>query len=380
MQYNKRSRKAQIKLLSLTLFCTIAILILLSCAGSPASTVNTTKQTVVLNDTTYRRHDTLSIIAVGDMMLGSAYPSKSGLPPDDAKSSFKNVSALLKGDIVFGNLEGCFLNDGKSSKCKDTIGNSCFAFRMPERYASIYHDAGFNLLSIANNHVGDFGLKGRKRTVELLDSLNIKYAGLLSQPYTVFQKDSIKYGFCAFAPNENTVSINKLDSARELVAAVKKEVDIMIVSFHGGAEGSKFEHVTRTNEIFYQENRGNVYAFAHAVIDAGADLVLGHGPHVSRAVEVYKNKFIAYSLGNFCTYGMFNLKGPNGIAPLLNIKINKKGDFLFADVTSVKQDKINRLQVDPLHTAFKKIVQLTNLDFPENRLSFSDQRIQVKAD
>jgi hypothetical protein len=153
----------------------------------------------------------------------------------------------------------------------------------------------------------------------------------------------------------------------------------MIVSFHGGAEGSKFEHVTRANEIFYQENRGNVYAFAHAVIDAGADLVLGHGPHVSRAVEVYKNKFIAYSLGNFCTYGMFNLKGPNGIAPLLNIKINKKGDFLFADVTSVKQDKINRLQVDPLHTAFNKIVQLTNLDFPGNRLSFSDQRIQVKA-
>ena len=281
--------------------------------------------------------------------------------------------------MVFGNLEGCFLNDGKSTKCKDTTGNSCFAFRMPERYAAIYRDAGFNLLSIANNHVGDFGLKGRKRTAALLDSLNIKYAGLLSQPYTILEKDSLKYGFCAFAPNENTVSINNIDSAKELVATLKAQVDILIVSFHGGGEGARFEHVKKTNEIFYQENRGNVYAFSHAVIDAGADIVLGHGPHVIRAVEVYKNKFIAYSMGNFCTYGMFNLKGPNGIAPLYNIKLNSKGDFLYADVTSVKQDKIRRLTVDTSHAAFKKVASLTNIDFPGNRLSFADQRIQVKA-
>lgn len=378
----ENSKTAKLKYFAVSSLTLITFLILLSCAGSPGIVAPSAGAKTITSkaDTAAAKKDTISVVAVGDMMLGSAYPSKSGLPPDDAKNSFKNVIQLLKGDIVFGNLEGCFLNQGKSTKCKDTIGNSCFAFRMPERYAALYKDAGFNLLSIANNHVGDFGLKGRKRTAELLDSLNIKYAGLLSQPFTILEKDSIKYGFCAFAPNENTVSINNLDSARELVSAVKKQVDIMIVSFHGGAEGSKFEHVTRSKEIFYQENRGNVYEFAHTVIDAGADLVLGHGPHVVRAVEVYKNKFIAYSMGNFCTYGMFNLKGPNGSAPLFNIKLNSKGDFLYADVTSVKQDKISRLSIDASDAAFKKITSLTNTDFPGHRLSFLNQQIRVKED
>ena len=350
-----------------------AMAILLSCAGNTKSIAQQTEK-----DTLLRNNDTISVVAVGDMMLGSAYPTKANLPSDDARGSFKNVKSFLKGDIVFGNLEGCFLDKGKSTKCKDTTGNSCFAFRMPERYGSIYKDAGFNLLSVANNHVGDFGAAGRKRSSAILDSLDIKYAGLTSKPYTIFEKDSITYAFCAFSPNDHTLSITNIDSARQLVAALKQQANIVIVSFHGGAEGSRFEHITRADEIFYEENRGNVYAFAHAVIDAGADLVLGHGPHVTRAVEVYKNKFIAYSLGNFCTYGMFNLNGPNGTAPILNIKLNGKGDFLYADVVSVKQDKINRLRVDTAHMAFKKIISLTNTDFPSNHLVFSDQSIRLK--
>lgn len=357
----------------------ITAIILMSCAGNSGIVAQQNiVQQIDVDTTAKTKKDTISIVAVGDMMLGSAYPKASGLPPDDAIGSFKQVSSFLKGDIVFGNLEGCFLNGGKSTKCKDTIGNSCFAFRMPERYAAIYKNAGFNLLSVANNHVGDFGLKGRNRTSAILDSLQINYAGLTSHPYTIFEKDSIKYGFCAFAPNDNTVSINNIDSAKQLVSFLKKQVDIVIVSFHGGAEGAKFEHVTRANEIFYEENRGDVYAFSHAVIDAGADIVLGQGPHVTRAVEVYKNKFIAYSLGNFCTYGQFNLSGPNGFAPLLNIKINKQGDFLFADVISVKQSKLTRLTVDSNLTAFKKIVSLTDSDFQGHRLSFDHNRIQLK--
>jgi len=369
----------KLKITGFILLTVITSLILLSCTGSinMAAEQATTKDTK--KDTTLGpKKDTLTITAVGDIMLGSAYPSESNLPADDAVGSFKNVASFLKGDIVFGNLEGCFLNAGKSTKCKDTIGNSCFAFRMPEHYASIYKEAGFNLLSVANNHVGDFGWKGRKRSAAILDSLDIKYAGLTSHPYTIFEKDSVKYGFCAFAPNENTVSINQVDSAKQLVAFLKKQVDIVIVSFHGGSEGAKFEHVPRANEIFYEENRGNVYAFSHAVIDAGADIVLGQGPHITRAVEVYKNKFIAYSLGNFCTYGMFSLKGPNGFAPLVTIRLNGKGDFLYADVVSVKQDKVNRLTLDRNHTAFNKMKTLTDLDFPGHNLTFDGQRIELK--
>ncbi len=330
-------------------------------------------------DTVERKiKDTISIAAVGDIMLGSAFPSVSNLPPDDAVNSFQAVDSLLKGDIVFGNLEGCFLNSGNSNKCKGINPNSCFAFRMPDRYAAIYKKAGFNLLSIANNHVGDFDSRGRKNTARLLDSLQIHYAGQLNKPFEIFEKDSIKYAFCAFAPNENTVSIKDIEGAKELVAKLKGMADIVIVSFHGGGEGARFEHVTRQTEIFYNENRGNVYAFAHAVIDAGADVVLGHGPHVTRAVEVYKNKFIAYSLGNFCTYGMFSLGGPNGFAPLLQLKINAQGDFLYADVVSVKQDKINRLTVDRNNTAFNKIKTLTDADFPGHNLKFENNSIKLK--
>nr|WP_232325483.1 CapA family protein [Pedobacter panaciterrae] len=354
---------------------------MLSCSSTASTTGLTQIQDNIQKDTTAFKKDTISIIAVGDIMLGSAYPDKSNLPKDDAINSFKNVDAFLKGDIVFGNLEGCFLDSGKSTKCKDTTGNSCFAFRMPERYAGIIKNAGFNLLSIANNHVGDFGFKGRKRTTTILDSLNINYAGLQSHPSVIFEKDSIKYAFCAFAPNENTVSINKLDSAKSLVSRLKTQADIVIVSFHGGGEGAKFEHVPKADEIFYEENRGNVYSFAHGVIDAGADVVLGHGPHVTRAVEVYKNKFIAYSLGNFCTYGMFSLKGPNGFAPLLQLKIKSNGDFIFADIISVKQNKVSNLTLDTSYTAFKKIQWLTNTDFPGHQLDFSaNGHIELKKD
>ncbi|WP_442589811.1 CapA family protein [Pedobacter sp. AW31-3R] len=372
------TKKKYPEFVGLSLLGILAIVVLLSCAGNTKSVAQQPGAGTEIDTTFFS--DTISVIAVGDMMLGSAYPSKSNLPKDDARGSFKNVKEFLKGDIVFGNLEGCFLDQGKSTKCKDTTGNSCFAFRMPQRYAAIYKEAGFNLLSVANNHVGDFGLKGRKRTTDILDSLDIKYAGLTAHPYSIFEKDSVKYAFCAFSPNDNTLSINEIDSAVKLVSFLKEQADIVIVSFHGGAEGSKFEHVTRAHEIFYQENRGNVYAFSHAVIDAGADLVLGHGPHVTRAVEVYKNKFIAYSLGNFCTYGMFNLKGPNGSAPILDIKLNGRGDFLYAKVISTRQDKISRLTLDPAETAFKKITALTAADFPGNRLLFADQTIRIKED
>ena len=353
----------------------LTIFIVLSCTNNKAQVV----AAGVKQDTIIRKlKDTISITAVGDIMLGSAFPSKINLPPDDAVNSFQAVDSLLKGDIVFGNLEGCFLDSGNSNKCNGVNPNSCYAFRMPERYAGIYKKAGFNVLSIANNHVGDFDARGRKNTAKILDSLKIHYAGQVNKPFEIFEKDSVKYGFCAFAPNENTVSINKIDSAKALVARLKKQVDIVIVSFHGGGEGARFEHVPRKNEIFYRENRGNVYKFAHAVIDAGADVVLGHGPHVTRAVEVYKNKFIAYSLGNFCTYGMFSLKGNNGIAPLVQLKLNSKGDFLYADVTSIQQDKVNRLTIDNNHRAFKRIKELTDMDFFGHQLKFEDNKIVMK--
>ncbi len=323
-------------------------------------------------------NDTINVVAVGDIMLGSSFPSKQGLPPDDGQNSFKAVADYLKGDIVFGNLEGCFLDSGTPKKCKDSTAKNCYRFAMPNRYVNHFKNAGFNVLSVANNHVGDFGEIGRKNTARLLDSANINYAGQLTKPSTVFEVNGIKYGFIAFSPNSHTLDLRAIKAAKAKVSSLKELSNIVIVSFHGGGEGARYEHVTRQKELFYNEDRGNVYEFAHAVIDAGADLVLGHGPHVTRAVEVYKNKFIAYSLGNFCTYGMFNLQGANGIAPLLQIKLNTKGDFLYADVVSVKQHKTKRLTVDDSNAAFNKIVYLTNADFKGHQLTLEHNKISPR--
>lgn len=356
-------------------FCFVSVILILICCKNSDGAIENSEQVVPQ----ISAEDTITVVAVGDLMLGTAYPSTSLLPPDNGIHSFRKVQKFLKGNVIFGNLEGCLLDTGTSVKCKNKNTN-CYAFRMPEAYGSIFKRAGFNLLSIANNHMGDFEHTGRRRTAKILDSLEIAYAGQLNKPFTIFKKDSITYGFAAFAPNENTVSLLEIDSAQAMIAKLKQQVDIVIVSFHGGAEGTQYEHVTRQTEMFMNENRGNVYEFAHAVIDAGADLVLGHGPHVTRAVEVYKNKFIAYSLGNFCTYGKFNLAGPNGIAPLLQIKLAKNGNFLKANVISTKQDKINRLQTDQTNAAFRKIQKLTNEDFPGHQLQFTgNNEIKVRT-
>ncbi len=312
--------------------------------------------------------DTITIAAVGDIMMGSAFPSTANLADDDAKGSFAATEEYLKSaDVTFGNLEGVFLNQGNSDKCK-TSSTACYAFRMPERYVKNLVQAGFDVMSVANNHSGDFNAAGRKRTTEILDSAKINFAGFTTHPSAIFKKNGIIYGFCAFAPNEGTVSINDLANAKTLISALKRKVDIVIVSFHGGAEGAKYQHVTRKSEFFYTQNRGNVYEFAHAAIDAGADLILGHGPHVTRAVELYKKRFIAYSLGNFCTYGMFNLEGVNGTAPLMQLKISGKGEFISANVISILQRKNQHAVIDPEKNVLNRLRELTTSDFPESKL------------
>lgn len=321
---------------------------------------------------------TVSVIGVGDIMLGTNYPSKSYLPPNGGRDLLSSVYGILsKADVTFGNLEGGFLNKGGTPKrCSDP--SKCYAFRMPQAYAGLLKQAGFDVMSVANNHVGDFGNAGRQNTLKVLKAQGIHAAGLSSVPTSVFTKNGVTYGFVAFAPNRGTVNINDLGRARQLVADLNKRADIVIVSFHGGAEGSKHQHVTRKSESFYGENRGNVYQFAHAVIDAGADIVFGHGPHVTRAVELYKDRFIAYSLGNFCTYGRFNLSGPNGIAPIIKVNVNKDGSFVNGKVWSIRQPGRGGVQLDPKQRALNSLRQLTQADFPKGSLLIANNGLISK--
>lgn len=321
-----------------------------------------------------------TVIGVGDIMLGTHFPSRKHLPPNnDCMPLLDPVKhILLDADVTFGNLEGCFLDDGKVFKqCKDTT--ICYAFKMPSKYVNCLVQSGFDVVSLANNHIGDFGDPGRLNTMTLLDSVGIHYGGLLSHPTSIFERNGIKFGFCAFAPNTGTCSINDIPRAKEIVTNLKKECDIIIASFHGGAEGANHRNVTRQTETFYGENRGNVYEFARHLIDAGADIVFGHGPHVTRAVDLYKGRFIAYSLGNFSTYSRFNLKGPNGFAPIVKLHVDKNGKFVRGEIFPTKQVGEGGTLLDTDKQVIKEIIRLTKEDFPDSKLTIlNDGKIHIK--
>ncbi|MFK7952886.1 MAG: CapA family protein [Ekhidna sp.] len=316
--------------------------------------------------------DTVTLAAVGDIMMGTNFPNKSYLPQNAGEFLWNDVRDILKSaDITFGNLEGTILNDGGEQKeCNNP--KLCYLFRSPEYLVKNFNESGFDLMSVANNHANDFGTEGRRNTQRVLDSIGIAHAGSVDQPFTIQKIGSLKIGFCAFAPNRGTMSIHQTEKIKATLLHLDSLTDIVVASFHAGAEGSKHQHVTRKREIYYGEDRGNVYELAHFMIDNGADVVLGHGPHIVRALEVYKNKMIAYSLGNFLTYGRFNLRGLAGEAPLLDLKINAQGDFLKGQIHAFRQSYSLGPRKDANLSTIKTIQQLSLDDFPESPVTIDD--------
>jgi poly-gamma-glutamate capsule biosynthesis protein CapA/YwtB (metallophosphatase superfamily) len=323
--------------------------------------------------------DTITVIGVGDIMMGSNYPNGGVLPPNNGLELMSAVSSILSSaDVTMGNLEGVLLDEGGTAKtCRDP--KVCYVFRSPVSYVQNLTNAGFDVMSLANNHAGDFGDVGRKSTMKTLEEAGLYHAGQTTNPFRVFEKDGIKYGFTAFAPNSGCLSINEVDEAKKIVAMLDSLVDIVIVSFHGGAEGPQYQHVPRKSEIFYGENRGNVYSFAHTLIDSGADIIFGHGPHVTRAIEVYNDRFIAYSLGNFCTYAGINVSGINGWSPIIKVFTNSEGNFLKAHITSTYQSYRSGVMIDKENQVLKRIRQLTQEDFPESKIKIDDSGWVLKS-
>ena len=281
----------------------------------------------------------IRIAAVGDIMMGTTFPEEI-LPPEDGASLFRDVSPLLAGrDIVFGNLEGPLTDVERSPKCPKPRrhGRPCFAFRTPPRYAALLAEAGFNAVNIANNHSLDFGMEGLDNTLNALEAHGVRAVG--GERVAAFDLSGKKVAIAGFSYSLQTKYVHPLldiDAAREIVAGLKREYDLVIVSFHGGAEGAGAIRVPNSEEEFMGEKRGDVVRFARAAVDAGADLVLGHGPHVPRAIEVYRGKLIAYSLGNFAVYSMFNIKGPSGLGYVLQAELDPAtGDVVRFSTPSV---------------------------------------------
>jgi hypothetical protein len=140
--------------------------------------------------------------------------------------------------------------------------------------------------------------------------------------------------------------------------------DIVVVSVHAGAEGSDASRTRNETETFFGENRGNMVEFARAMVDQGADLILGHGPHVPRALELYNSRLIAYSLGNFVGYRTLSSDGVLGYSLILDAQLSNQGEFLTGRIIPVQLDAQGVPYIDDNFTSVSFIRNLIESDFP----------------
>ena len=274
-------------------------------------------------------------------------------------------------DVAFGNLEGPLADSGVSEKCARSKPGRCYAFRVPTRYGKYLADAGFKVMSVANNHAGDFGEAGRASTRAALEANGIRWAGVPGEIARLDVKGR-KVAVVAFSTSGGNPDLRDLPAAAALVKQAREGADLVLVSFHGGAEGADRQHVPPGHEEFLGEDRGDLRAFAHAVVDAGAAAVIGHGPHVVRGAEIYRGRLVAYSLGNLATYGGMRLDGPNGVTLVLEARLAADGSFLGGRVHPMRQEKPGGPRWDPAGEVIPLLRRLSQEDFGERAVRVAD--------
>jgi poly-gamma-glutamate capsule biosynthesis protein CapA/YwtB (metallophosphatase superfamily) len=312
----------------------------------------------------------IRVAAVGDIMWGSTYPWNDGrhLPPADPRPAglfTPFIDILSTADIAFGNLEGVIVepdHPGARPKC-DGLVKGCFAFRMPPTLAPWLVVAGFDLLSLGNNHVRDFGLAGEDATRAVLDTLGIAYSGREDEVARIRVHGRAVSMFAA-ATQSTGWSVNRPEPLLAAIGAEKAAGALVIVSFHAGGEGPDYMRTPDARETFIGLNRGHVRAFARAAVAAGADLLLGHGPHVPRGMELVSGRLVAYSLGNFLTWQRFNLSGPNGLTQVLDVTLAADGSFVAGRIHPGRQPEPGGPVPDPEGAVLRLVDELSRLDFP----------------
>jgi len=301
-------------------------------------------------------------------MIGTDYP-ENHLPDDDGVSFLTAVTPLLSvADITFGNLEGVLVDGGEPGK-KCSNPDACYLFRSPSRYIEHYKAAGFDVLSLANNHARDFGEEGRLATMQTIASAGLLHSGLEGD-FASMVVDELKVAVLAYAVTKNSNMLLDYELAKSTVEEYANTHDIVVVSFHGGAEGRDVTHVPFAEEEYFGEPRGDVAKFSRMVVDAGADLVIGHGPHVIRGMENYKGRLIAYSLGNFATYYGISVAGIKGTAPILVATLNGDGVFVEGQIHSTIQLRPDGPSIDRKNRALNQLRDLSLEDFGTPGIQF----------
>jgi Bacterial capsule synthesis protein PGA_cap len=302
---------------------------------------------------------TVSITWVGDMTFGTL----NAWPPAGTGSLLDGVKPDLHSNLTIGNLETA-LGTLPMSKCAPRE-KDCYQFEAPDYTARDLKQDGFAAVNVANNHTLDAGAAGEASTDAALRSAHLKWTGRPGQ-ITYITRHGIKIALLGFAPWSYDADMLDIPAAEALVRRAKAHAQVVIVIEHAGAEGDTAQHVQRGEEYFLGQDRGNSIAFTHGVIDAGADLVMGSGPHVLRGFQWYHGHLIAYSLGNFCGYNTIGLDGVTSVSAILHVTLNAKGQFVRGSITPLRLASPGTPEPDPSHAAIGLINQLSRDDFAGN--------------
>ena len=303
----------------------------------------------------------ISIDWVGDMAFGTPTSPVPGGP----EALLAGIpGAALQSDVTLGNLE-TVLGDGVPlTKCAPKE-KDCYQFEAPGSTAQMLKDAGFAGVNTANNHTDDAGVAGQDSTNAALTAAGLTWAGRPGQ-ISYLQRSGVTIALLGFAPYYFDDNVLDIPAAQEQVREAKAHADIVIVMTHIGAEGDAMTHVRAGEEYYLGEDRGDPIGFDHAVIDAGADLVVGSGPHVLRGMEWYKGRLIAYSLGDFCGYGNLPVDSVTSISGILHVTLDATGAFVSGGVTPVVLVDAGTPQPDPSSAATGMMNQLSADDFGDS--------------
>ena len=307
--------------------------------------------------------ETVTIVAVGDTVLGT--PS-SGLPPRGGAGFFASVASRLAGDVVLVNLEGTF-GSGGADRCpplEPGEEQTCFSFQTPSSYARVLARAGVTVANTANNHAFDYGAGGQQQTIAALDAAGIRHTGRPGE-IAVQRVRGISVAVVGFSTYGWTSSMNDLAGVRALIERADRAADVVVATVHAGGEGDDYRHLADGVETYLGENRGDVRAFAQAAVEAGADLVVGHGPHVLRAIGAIDGRLVAYSLGNFAGYRVFNLSGAKSVSAILRVTLRRDGSLVSARLVATKLDRDGVPRLDPSGRARRFVRDLSRADLGE---------------
>lgn len=305
----------------------------------------------------------VSLIAVGDISYSRGV-ERIVKKENDINYPFLKIYDYLKSaDLVFGNLETP-ITPGPEIPDFEMI------FRSNPGTEQALKQAGFSILSLANNHTLNFGEKGLKDTLNYLENVGIKYVGAGQNEQEAYQpvyieKKGIKFAFLAYtdtdivpafyeaSSNNAGTAFMRIEKMKKAVKEAKKKADFVIISMHAGIE-------------YVNEPNKSQINFAHAAIDAGADLVIGHHPHVVQTLEKYKGKYIFYSLGNFVFDQPQMQETKEGLA--IKIYFDKNGidkiSFLPVVMENLAQPRIaNRNEADKILKRLKFPLANQNIYF-----------------